>query len=242
MSTPKFEYRGDLSVTLPLAGDPRDDPPLPRAGRRERVARTARMRRRLRGRRARHACATSNEKELGLAAFLPRARGCSTPRRPREAERAARREGLRMGQVLLQMGSVTPERLNAAIAGPDPRDPRTGRSIGTPGEACSRSALAGRRTSSGWTFRFRMLVVEGIRRSVQRQAPGPASGLRCRHDPREDRRAAAALFFGAASERSTTTVDGKTPLQRLCARGDRPARRRTPACSTPSSASAFCAG
>src|SRR5512144_3230165 len=60
--------------------------------------------------------ATSNEKGLGLAAYLLN-QGALDAETAREVEARQARDGLKVGQVLLQMGVVTPERLNAAIAG-----------------------------------------------------------------------------------------------------------------------------
>src|SRR5438445_6605355 len=113
MATPKFEYRGDLS-TLPL-------PEILATIHRYRVPGVVSVSREGRIRRAYVddglvTFAASNERDLGLAAFLL-SRGLLDPETAREAQERRARDGLRMGQVLLQMGALTPERLNAAIAG-----------------------------------------------------------------------------------------------------------------------------
>src|SRR5262249_10577783 len=111
--TKTFEYRGDLSAT-PLAEVLATIHPY-RVPRIVSVARGKRIRKLFLDE-GLILYAISNEREAGLAAFLLR-QGALDAESAREAEARQAREGLRMGQILLQMGAVTPEKLNAAIAG-----------------------------------------------------------------------------------------------------------------------------
>lgn len=109
----KFEYRGDLAVT-PLAEilatiHRYRVPGVVTASRESRV-------RRIYVDEGLVVFATSNEREVSLGMYLIR-HGRLKPSEAQEAEERRAREGLRLGQVLLQMGFVTPEALNDAIAG-----------------------------------------------------------------------------------------------------------------------------
>jgi hypothetical protein len=123
---------------------------------------------------------------------------------------------LRMGQVLLQMGSLTPERLNAAIAG-QIREILTGAFDWDAGDAVFE---VGARRSADFVrvdLPIPQLVVDGIRRigNVRRmvQRLGSAQMVLERAQGRE-------LSLFTASEQSFyQAVDGKTPLQQLSARG-----------------------
>src|SRR6185295_1535746 len=100
MSSRKFEYRGDLS-TLPL-------PEILATIHRYRVPGTVSVSREGRVRRVfvddgLVLFAASNEREAGLAAFLLK-KGVLDAETMLEAQERRARDGLRMGQVLLQMG------------------------------------------------------------------------------------------------------------------------------------------
>ena len=212
MSSRKFEYRGDLS-TLPL-------PEILATIHRYRVPGTVSVSREGRVRRVfvddgLVLFAASNEREAGLAAFLLK-KGVLDAETMLEAQERRARDGLRMGQVLLQMGILTPERLNAAIAG-QIRDIVVGAFEWDTGEAVFE---VGARRSANFVrvdLPIPELVVEGVRaivnvkRLVQRlgsaqtvleRVPGPLLAL-----------------FPAPEQSFYKSVDGKTPLQKLSARG-----------------------
>lgn len=207
-----FEYRGDLSVT-PLAE-------ILATIHRYRVPGIVSV---TRGKRVRRlfvdeglvVYAASNEKELGLASFLLR-QGSLDAETAREAEARQARDGLRMGQVLLQMGVVTPERLNGAIAGQireillgalewDSGDvvfevgPRRGADFvpaNLPIPAVLLEAI--RRTGDVKRLVGRL----GSAATVLEKISGPPLSL-----------------FEPSERRFYETVDGKTTLRDLCARG-----------------------
>src|SRR5580765_4338385 len=109
----KFEYRGDLAVT-PLAEilatiDRYRVPGVLTAARETRI-------RRIFLDEGLVVFATSNERETSLAMWLIR-NGKLSRESALEAEARRVRQGMRFGQVLLQMGLVTPELLNEAISG-----------------------------------------------------------------------------------------------------------------------------
>jgi len=212
MSTPKFEYRGDLS-TLPL-------PEILSTIHRYRVPGVVSVSRDGRMRRVYVddglvTFAASNERELGLAAFLL-SQGLLDAETAREAQERHAREGLRMGQVLLQMGAVTPERLNAAIAG-QIREILMGAFDWDAGEAVFE---VGARRSADFVrvdLPIPELVVEGVRRiaNVKRlvQRLGSAQTVLEKVPGRE------LSLFSAPEQAFYQAVDGKTPLQQLSARG-----------------------
>ncbi len=212
MATPKFEYRGDLS-TLPL-------PEILSTIHRYRVPGVVSVSRDGRIRRVYVddgliTFAASNERELGLAAFLL-GQGLLDAETAREAQERHTRDGLRMGQVLLQMGALTPERLNAAIAA-QIREISTGAFDWDAGEAVFE---VGARRSADFVrvdLPIPELVVEGIRRiaNVKRlvQRLGSAQTLLERVPGR------ALSLFSAPEQAFYQAVDGKTPLQQLSARG-----------------------
>jgi hypothetical protein len=206
MSTPKFEYRGDLS-TLPL-------PEILSTIYRYRVPGVVSVSRDGRMRRVYVddglvTFAASNERELGLAAFLLN-QGLLDAETAREAEERHTRDGLRMGQVLLQMGALTPERLNAAIAG-QIREILTGAFDWDAGEAVFEVGFV------RVDLPIPELVVEGVRRivNVKRlvQRLGSAQTVLERVPGRE------LSLFSAPEQAFYQAVDGKTPLQQLSARG-----------------------
>jgi hypothetical protein len=159
--------------------------------------------------------AVSNERELDLADFLL-SQGVVDAETAREAQARRSRDGLRMGQVLLQMGVLNPERLNAAIAG-QIREIVMGAFDWDAGEAVFE---VGARRSADFVrvdLSIPELVVEGIRRAanVKRlvQRLGSAQTVLERVSGRE------LALFTAAEQAFHQAVDGKTPLQQLSARG-----------------------
>ena len=159
--------------------------------------------------------AASNEAEMGLASFLLK-QGALDADTAREAEARRARDGLRMGQVLLQMGVVTPERLNSAIAGQiqellfDTIDWDAGE---------VRFEIGARRTADFVRVELPIpeVLLGGIRRAanvrrlVKRLGSAPALLKKTGGPPPP-------LF--SEEERSLyQAVDGKTSLQQLCARG-----------------------
>jgi hypothetical protein len=212
MSSRKFEYRGDLS-TLPLPEilatiDRYRVPGIVSASRDGRL-------RRVYVDDGLVIFAASNERELGLAPFLS-SQGVIDAETAREAEQRRARDGLRMGQVLLQMGILTPERLNAAIAG-QIREIVTAAFEWEAGEAVFE---VGARRSAGFVrvdLPIAELIVEGIRKAtnVKRlvQRLGSAQTVLERvPGPQLSR-------FSPAERSFYEAVDGKTPLKQLSARG-----------------------
>jgi len=212
--TKTFEYRGDLSAT-PLAE-------VLATIHRYRVPGIVSV---SRGKRIRKLFldeglilyAISNEREAGLAAFLLR-QGALDAESAREAEARQAREGLRMGQILLQMGAVTPEKLNAAIAG-QIREIVVGALDWDSGETVFE--VGARRTADIVRVDIPILevVLEGIRRTsdVRRlvRRLGSAGTIL-------EKTSGPPLSLFDASERSLyDAVDGKTTLRDLCARPPR---------------------
>ena len=161
--------------------------------------------------------AASNEKDQGLTSFLLKQRLLDADS-VGEAEARQARQGLRMGQVLLQMGVVTPERLNSAIAG-QIREIVLGALEWDAGEAVFE--VGARRSADFVRVDIPILdvVLEGIRRTpnVKRLARrlGSAGTVL-------EKTAGPPLSHFDASERALyDAVDGKTPLRDLCARPPR---------------------
>ena len=161
--------------------------------------------------------AASNEKDQGLSSFLLK-RGILDADSAREAEARQVREGLRMGQVLLQMGVVTPERLNTAIAG-QIREIVLGALDWDAGEAVFE--VGARRSADFVRVDIPILdvVLEGIRRTpdVKRlvRRLGSAGTVL-------EKTAGPPLTLFSETERALyDAVDGKTPLRELCARPPR---------------------
>jgi len=159
--------------------------------------------------------AASNEAEMGLASFLLK-QGTLDADTAREAEARRARDGLRMGQVLLQMGVVTPERLNIAIAG-QIRELLFDTIDWDAGEV--RFEIGVRRTADFVRVDLPIpeVLLEGIRRAanvrrlVKRLGSAPAL-LERTGGPLES-------LFSEEERRLYQAVDGKTSLQQLCARG-----------------------
>jgi hypothetical protein len=209
--TRTFEYRGDLSAT-PLAE-------ILATIHRYRVPGVVSVQRDKRIRRlfldeGLVLYAISNEKEADLASFLLRA-GALDADSAREAERAGR-EGLRMGQILLQMGrhARAPE-----LGGAGQIRDRRGALDWDAGEALFE--VGARRTADFVRVDFPILdlVLEGIpegldvRRLVRRL--GSAGSIL-------EKTSGPPLSLFDASERALyDAVDGKTTLRDLCARPPR---------------------
>ena len=211
MPSRKFEYRGDLS-SLPL-------PEILATIHRYRVPGVVSVSRDGRVRRVfvddgLVIFAASNEREAGLAAFLLK-KGVLDAETALEAQERRSRDGLRLGQVLLQMGILTPERLNAAIAG-QTRDIVIGAFDWDAGEAVFEVGVR-RSDSVRVDLPIPGLIVEGIRaaanvkRLVQRL--GSAQSVL------EKVPGAQLSLFSAPEQSFFQEVDGKTPLQKLSARG-----------------------
>jgi hypothetical protein len=208
----KFEYRGDLALT-PLAE-------ILATIHRYRVPGVVEVSSDGRARRivvddGSVIFAASNEKDLGLVAYLLN-QGTLDAETAREVASRQARDGLKVGQVLLQMGVVTPERLNAAIAG-QVREILFGALEWEAGDVLF--GIGARRTSDFVRLDFPLpeVILEGVRRAanVKRliQRLGSAQGV-LRKIP------GAALDALTEAERAFfDSVDGKTPLQQLCSRG-----------------------
>jgi hypothetical protein len=211
-SNKTFEYRGDLSVT-PLA---------------EILATIHRYRvpgivSATHGKRARRffvdeglvVHAASNEKDQGLVPYLLR-QGVLDAETAREAQARQARDGLRMGQVLLQMGVLTPERLNGAIAG-QIREIVLGALEWDSGEVVFEVGARRAIDSVPVNLAIPSVLLEGIRRSanVKRlvQRLGAAATVL------EKTSGPSLSLFEAGERRFYETVDGKTTLRDLCARG-----------------------
>ena len=161
--------------------------------------------------------AASNEKEMGLTPYLLR-QGLLDEDSAKEAQARQAREGLRMGQVLLQMGVVTPEKLNAAIAGQIREIVLTALDW----EAGEAVFEVGARRSADFVrvdIPILEVVLEGIRRTpnvkrLVRRLGSAATILEKTSGP--------PLSVFDASERALyEAVDGRTPLRELCARPPR---------------------
>ncbi len=159
--------------------------------------------------------ATSNEREVSLGMHLLK-RGILSPETAREADARRTRDGLRLGQVLLQMGLLTPETLADAL-GAQVRDILWGAFDWTGGEVLFEVGAHPPVNLGRLDLPIPNVVLEGIRRTadvrrlVQRlgnaatlfeRNPGPLLSL-----------------FTDAEREFYESVDGKTPLQTLCAKG-----------------------
>lgn len=208
----KFEYRGDLGVTpLPeiLATIHRYRVPgvviVSREGRVRRIALDEGV----------VVFASSNEREVSLGMSLLR-RGILTPELAREADTRRTRDGLRLGNVLLQMGVLTPEDLNRAVAD-QVREILWGAFDWDSGEVVFEIG----EHAAGPVVRLDLpipeAILEGIRRAadVRRfvQRLGNAQTIL-------EKQPSALLDLFSEPERSLfEKVDGRTPLQPLCAKG-----------------------
>lgn len=212
MTDRKFEYRGDLGVTpLPeiLATIHRYSVPgvviASREGRVRRIALDEGV----------VVFASSNEREVSLGMWLLR-RGMLTPELAREADARRTRDGLRLGNVLLQMGVLSPEDLNLAVVN-QVREILWGAFDWDSGEVVFE---IGER-AAGPVVRLDLpipeAILEGIRRSadVRRliQRLGNAQTIL------EKQPSALLDLFSVSEKGFFEKVDGRTPLQPLCAKG-----------------------
>ena len=208
----KFEYRGDLGAT-PL-------PEILSTIHRYRVPGIVNVSRENRLRRivldeGVIVFATSNEKEVSLGMSLLR-RGVLTPELAREAEERRTRAGLRLGQVLLEMGVLTPEELTDAVV-EQVREILWGAFDWDSGEVVFE--IGGQPATQVVRLDLPLpeAILEGVRRTtdvrrlVQRLGNAqtilekqPSELINLFPPPEKD-------YYGI--------VDGKTPLQTLCAKG-----------------------
>lgn len=208
----KFEYRADLGA-VPLAE-------ILATIERYRVPGVVSVSREARLRKifldeGRVAFATSNERETGLGMYLLR-HGLLSADSAREAEERRVRDGLPLGQILLQMGLITPEALNRAVAG-QVRDILWGAFEWESGSVLFEIGPGSAESPFRIDLSISEVVLEAIRRAgdvrrlVQRlghahtvleKTPGNLIGL-----------------FHSEEKAFYEQVDGKTPLQALCAKG-----------------------
>jgi hypothetical protein len=212
MSSRKFEYRGDLSE-MPL-------PEILATIHRYRVPGIVSVSRDGRARRiyvddGLVVFAASNEKDLELTAFLLN-RGLIDSETAREAEERRARDGLRTGQVLLQLGVLTPERLNTAITG-QVREILLGAFDWDAGEAVFE---AGARRSADLVrldLPIPEAIVEGVRRTVN--VKRLVQRLGSAQTVLERVKGPDLALFSQPEQAFYRAVDGKTALQQLCALG-----------------------
>ena len=208
----KFEYRGDLSVT-PLAE-------ILATIHRYRVPGVVTVSREGRVRRiylddGLVVFAASNEREMGLAAYLVR-RGWLKPEAAVEAEERRSREGKKLGQVLLQLGFVTPERLNEGIGG-QIREILWGAFEWDGGEVLFEIGGTRARELVRIDVPIPDVILEGVRRAadvkrlVARLGNGATILERTRNSLLDLFRPEERAYYEA--------IDGRTPLQLLAARG-----------------------
>ncbi len=208
----RFEYRGDLAAT-PLAE-------ILATIDRYRVPGSLTLTREERVRKivlddGQVVTAGSNERETSLGMYLLR-HGILKPEAAREAEARRTRDGLRLGQVLLQMGILTPERLNEMIR-EQVRAILWGAFDWTAGEVVFEIGPLRSRELVRLDLSIPEAILEGVRRAsevkrlVQRLGSGQTL-LERAHGP------LLALFL-PAEQVFYQKIDGRTPLQQLCARG-----------------------
>jgi len=159
--------------------------------------------------------ASSNEREVSLGMSLLR-RGILTPDVAREADERRTRDGLRLGNVLVQMGVLTPEDLKRFVVD-QVREILWGAFDWDSGEVVFEIGERATGTAVRLDLPIPEAILEGIRRSsdVRRlvQRLGHAQTLL-------ERQASSLLGLFSASEREFfEKVDGRTPLQPLCAKG-----------------------
>lgn len=208
----KFEYRGDLGIT-PLAEilstiHRYRVPGVVTASRDNRV-------RRIFLDEGLVVFATSNEREVSLGMYLVR-HGLLKPEAAVEAEERRAREGLRLGQVLLQMGFVTPEVLNQAVAG-QIREILWGAFEWESGDALFEIGPKRQGELVRIDAPIPEVILEGVRRAsdvrrlVARLGNATTVLERTRNSLLE--------LFTPEERQYYEGIDGKTPLQRLASRG-----------------------
>jgi len=159
--------------------------------------------------------ASSNERESNLGMYLLR-QGILKPEAAREAEQRRKRERMRFGQVLLQMGLVTPERLNEAILG-QVKEILWGAFEWETGDMVF--DVGGRHV--GELVRIDLPIPEAILQGIRRAADVKRLVQRLGASTTVFEKTPGPLLdlFTAEERRFYEAVDGKTPLQPLCARG-----------------------
>jgi hypothetical protein len=208
----KFEYRGDLAVT-PLAEilatiDRYRVPGVLTAARDTRI-------RRIFLDEGLVVFATSNERETSLAMWLIR-NGKLSRESALEAEARRVRQGMRFGQVLLQMGLVTPELLNEAISG-QIREILWGVFEWEAGEVLFEIGPKRQNEMVRIDAPIPEVILEGVRRSsdVRRLVARLGSATTVL----ERRRNSLLDLFTPDERRYYDAIDGRTPLQTLASRG-----------------------
>ena len=208
----KFEYRGDLAVT-PLAEilatiDRYRVPGVITASRENRI-------RRIYLDEGLVVFATSNEREASLPVWLIR-NGKLTRESALEAEARRVRQGLRFGQVLLQMGLVTPEALNEAISG-QIRDILWGVFDWQSGDVLFEIGPKRQNEMVRIDAPIPEVILAGVRRSadVKRLVARLGSSATIL----ERRKNSLLDLFTPDERRYYDTIDGRTPLQTLASRG-----------------------
>ncbi len=208
----KFEYRGDLAVT-PLAEilatiDRYRVPGVITVTRENRI-------RRIFLDEGLVVFATSNEAETSLGMWLIR-QGKLTRESAVEAEARRQRQGLRFGQVLLQMGLVTPELLNEAVSG-QIRGILWGAFEWEVGDVLFEIGPKRPNEMVRIDAPIPEVILEGVRRSsdVRRLVARLGTGGTIL----ERRRNALLDLFTPEERRYYEGIDGRTPLQTLASKG-----------------------
>jgi hypothetical protein len=208
----KFEYRGDLAVT-PLAEilatiDRYRVPGVLTASRGDRIRRVFLDEGLV-------VFATSNERDTSLAMWLIR-NGKLTRESALEAEARRVRQGLRFGQVLLQMGLVTPELLNEAIGG-QIREVLWGIFDWEAGDVLFEIGPKRQNEMVRIDAPIPEVILEGVRRSSDVRRLVARLGIAT--TVLERRKNTLLDLFTPEERRYYEGIDGRTPLQTLASRG-----------------------
>jgi uncharacterized protein DUF4388 len=208
----RFEYRGDLSVT-PLAE-------VLATINRYRVPGALSLTREARIRKiyldeGLVIFASSNERDVSLGMHLLK-NGILKPDAAREAETRRTRDGLRLGQVLLQMGVLTPESLNQAVSA-QVREILWGAFDWEAGDVVFDIGPRQGQEPARLDLPIPEVILEGIRRTTNvrhiAQRLGSAQTIF------ERTQSPLLALFSEAEQDFYRGIDGKTPLQLLCAHG-----------------------
>jgi len=208
----RFEYRGDLAVT-PLAE-------VLATIHRYRVPGVLSLSREARQRKiylddGRVIFAASNEREVSLGMHLLK-EGILKPDAAREAESRRTRDGLRLGQVLLQMGVMTPESLNQAILS-QIRGILWGAFDWDNGEVLFEIGPRKGQELVRLDVSIPEVILGGIRRKTDvRQI---VARLGSAQTVFERIQSSLLSLFTAPEQQYYQVIDGRTPLQKLCSRG-----------------------
>jgi hypothetical protein len=208
----RFEYRGDLAITPlaeVLATINRYRVPgalsLSREGRIRKIYLDDSL----------VVFASSNEREASLGMHLLK-HGILKPDAAREADARRTRDGLRLGQVLLQMGILTPESLNEAVAA-QVREILWGAFDWDSGEVVFEIGSRKGQELVRLDLPIPEVILEGIRRTSDvRQI---AQRLGSAQTVFERAQSPLLALFSEPEQKFYQNIDGKTPLQLLCARG-----------------------